>query len=229
MTGKQRRRRDDKPSLAIVVSYVPLLVDRPGFCSSPDDPEFARVLRLMESCPDGHVDGCLWMMDGGHAVPVFIMKRAREIADHLRAWSEGNPGDWFRLCFAESRGRYVAVLFPDLDRSVRRFQETYRILTGKTLKLDQYRVLHVPLGFVSGREHIFPQVRCQIANRTMLGFVDSSAVDRNAPLETDPAAIDMVGPFQVCWDCKPFGMDISGMVEERVAEAEVDEETRKGR
>lgn len=221
--GKRRRRREDKPSLAIVISYVPLLVDRPGFFSTPDDPELARIFRRMESCPDGHVDGCLWMMESGHAVPVFIMDRAHEIADHLRIWAEDKPGDWFRLCLAESRGRYAAVLFPDLNRSVRRFQETYRILTGRTLKADQYRVLHVPLGFVSGPEHMFFQVRHQIAERTMIGFVDSSAVDRNAPLETDPVAIEVVGPFHVCWDQRPFGTDIGDMVQERISDAESSE------
>jgi hypothetical protein len=115
------------------------------------------------------------------------------------------------------------MLFPDLDRSVRRFQETYQILTGKTVKADEYRVMHIPLGFVSGSKHIFDQVRSRIAEPTMLGFIESSQIDRSNPLATDPASIEMVGPFQVCWDQKPFGTNISSLVEERIREAEFDE------
>ena len=220
---RRRRRQIDRHSVAVVVSYVPLLVDRPGFCIKPDDPRFTNLLKKMDECPSGHVDGCLWVTEGQHAVPVFIVERACEIASHLQMWSEGKPGDWFRLCFAESRGRYAAMLFPDLDRSVKRFQETYQILTGKTVNADEYRVMHVPLGFVSGPKHIFDQVRNRIAEQTMLGFIDSSNVNPNDPLATDPAGIEMVGPFHVCWDQKPFGTDINSLVEERIREAEFDE------
>jgi hypothetical protein len=220
---RRRRRHIDRHSVAVVVSYVPLLVDRPSSWTKPDDPRFTSILKKMDECPSGHVDGCLWVTEGQHAVPVFIVERAREIAGHLQMWSEGKPGDWFRLCFAESRGRYTAVLFPDLDRSVRRFQETYQILTGKTVKADEYRVMHIPLGFVSGSKHIFDQVRSRIAEPTMLGFIDTSEVNPSDPLTTNLKDIEMVGPFQVCWDQKPFGTNISSLVEERIREAEFDE------
>jgi hypothetical protein len=224
MTKKRKRRRqNDRHSVAVVVSYVPLLVDRPVFCTEPDDPELTRLLRTMDECSSGHVDACLWITDGEHVVPVFALEKAYEVASHLRMWSEGKPGDWFRLCFAESRGRYTAVLFPDLDHSVRRFQETYQVLTGKTVKADEYRVMHVPLGFVSGRKHIFTQVRSRIAEQTMLGFIDSSRVDQDNALAIDPGSIEMVGPFRVCWDQKPFGTDICGLVEERIREAGSDD------
>ena len=176
MTKKRKRRRqNDRHSVAVVVSYVPLLVDRPVFCTEPDDPELTRLLRTMDECSSGHVDACLWITDGEHVVPVFALEKASEVASHLRMWSEGKPGDWFRLCFAESRGRYTAVLFPDLDRSVRRFQETYRILTGKTVEADEYRVMHVPLGFVSGSKHIFDQVR----NRMSIVLTSSFSLFRH--------------------------------------------------
>jgi hypothetical protein len=195
-------------------------VDHPVFYTKPDDPELTRLLRTMDECSSGHVDACLWITNGQHVVPVFALEKACEVASHLRMWSEDKPGDWFRLCFTEDHGRYAAMLFPDLDRSVKRFQETYRILTGKTVEADEYRVMHVPLGFVSGRKHIFTQVRSRIAEQTMLGFIDSSRVDPVKPLATDPATIEMVGPFQVCWDQRPYGTDITDLFEERINDAE---------
>jgi hypothetical protein len=163
------------------------------------------------------------MTNGQHVVPVFILDRACEIASHLQTWSEGKPGEWFRLCFTESHGRYAVVLSPDLNRSVERFRETYRILTGGTLEAEKCQIIHVPLCFVSGREHVFEQVRGRIAEQTMLGFIDASNVKPSDRLAIGAESINLVGPFQVCWDQKPFGTVIGSLIEERIGDAESDE------
>jgi hypothetical protein len=40
------------------------------------------------------------MAEGGGVFPVFVMPQAHAVAEHLLAWAEDRPGDWFALCFA---------------------------------------------------------------------------------------------------------------------------------
>jgi hypothetical protein len=75
-----------------------------------------------DRCPSGLADACLWMAEGSGVLPVFVLPHAHAVAEHLLAWAEGRPGDWFALCFAERESRYVAALFRNLPGSVERFE-----------------------------------------------------------------------------------------------------------
>src|SRR5262245_48699565 len=112
----------DGPKKVIVVSYVPLLTGEPGRVLSVGDKEFRRLMAEADRCPSGLADACLWMADNGGVFPVFVLPQADAIADHLLAWAEDRPGDWFALCYAERNSRYVAALVPNLVRSVERFE-----------------------------------------------------------------------------------------------------------
>ena len=76
---------------------------------------------------------------------------------------------------------------------------------------------------------MFGEVRSQIPAKTMLGFVDADDVNRGNPLGADPDKIKTVGPFEVCWDCNPFGMDISGSVAEQITSATRSRKRRRRR
>jgi hypothetical protein len=101
------------PRKAVVVSYVLLLSGEPGRVLSVGDGEFQRLMAEADRGPGGLADACLWMAKGGGVFPVFVLPQAHAIAEHLLAWAENRPGDWFALCFAQRQGRYVAALFPN--------------------------------------------------------------------------------------------------------------------
>jgi hypothetical protein len=122
----------------VVVSYIPLLAGESGRVLSVGDKEFTRLMAEADRCPSGLTDACLWMAEGSGVFPVFVMPQAHAIADHLLAWAEDRPGDWFILCFAQRQGRYVAVLFPNLPGSVVRFEAAYFANHGEPSKAPSH-------------------------------------------------------------------------------------------
>ena len=207
---------NNTPARVMIVSYVPLLTGEPGRTMSVDDPELAGLLRQADECPGGHIEACLWAADGEHATPVFVMDQAHAIADHLSEWADDKPGEWFAICFAEREGRYTAILFPNINASIARFKVASIVHYEEIVTAKDYQVLFRPPCFVSGPQHIFGHVRCRIPEQLSVGFLDKQAVDRDNPLDVNPEAIKKVGPFKVCWDCKPFDVDITGLVDEQI-------------
>ena len=223
MPAKSKRSGgEQKLGTAIVVSYVPLLQPDAFFAcrvSDCDNSELMDRLREVDRCPDGHVDGCLWLAEGDAVVPVFIMDKALAIADHLLTWSEQKPDEWFALCFVERGDRYAAILFPNLDKSFRRFQVGWLDRFEEVVTPDRCNIIFRHLHFVSNPGHLFGTVRSRIPSRTMLGFVDTADVDRQNPCGTESDRVKMLGPFPVCWDGKPFGFDIGSIVDDLFAPA----------
>jgi hypothetical protein len=213
----------DGPNSVVVVSYVPLLTGEPGRVLSVGDEEFNRLMAEADSLPSGLADACLWMADNGGVFPVFVLPQAHAIADHVLAWAENQPGDWFALCFAERRGRYVATLFPNLVGSVDRFEAAHLVRYGDVSKAAGYELVFRPIAFVSNPRHTFGRVKALIGSTTMVGFMEPSDFTPAAPASMDLTRIHRVGPFRVCWDAKPFGFDIDTIVEQLVASDEQSE------
>jgi len=138
---------------------------------------------------------------------------AVEIAGHLSEWSEDKPGEWFALCFAERQGRYTAILFPNINQSIARFKVARIARYEEIVTAKDYQVLFRPLCFVAAPRHMFSQVRCRIPDWASVGFLDTYDVDLGKPHDIDPERIKMVGPFKVYWDCRPFDVDITGLVD----------------
>ena len=202
-----------KPTSAVVVSYVPLLAQ--SFLAGEwPSTELTDRLHEIDQCPDGHVDGCLWLAEGERVVPVFIMERAHAIADHILMWSEQRPEEWFTLCFCEREKHYATVLFPNIQNSVVRFRLNWLQQFEEFITPEQFHVIFRYLHFASGPQHVFHRVRSRIADRNMLGFIDTSDVNPQKPSDVNPACIKTLGPFQVSWDCKSFGMNISDFMDE---------------
>jgi hypothetical protein len=211
-----------RPKRAVVVSYVPLLTGEPGQVMDADDPEFHRRLLEIDRGSDGHVDACLWMANAEGVFPTFVLKDAHAVADHLLSWAEGRPAEWFALCIAEARGRYVAGLFPNVAGSVQRFELAHLIAHRDTSNADDYEIVFRPLTFVSGLNHTLHRVEAMIPMTTMVGFVEPNQFDPQAPERFAADAIRLVGPFPVCRDSQPFGFSVSGMLEELIREAEAE-------
>jgi hypothetical protein len=155
---------------------------------------------------------CLWMADNGGVFPVFVLPKAHAIADHMVAWAEDRPGDWFALCFAERQGRYAAVLFPNVVASVERFEAAHFASCGQRLRVTALDWLFRPISFVSGVRHAFKRVKKLIGSPSMVGFMEPGDFDPAVPASLDLDRIRRVGPFPVCWDARPFGFDIEAVL-----------------
>jgi hypothetical protein len=213
----------DDPKNVVVISYVPLLAGEPGRVLSVGDEEFNRLMAEADRCPSGLADACLGVADNGGVFPAFVLPQAHAIAEHLLAWAEGRPGDWFALCFAQRRGRYVAALFPNLVGSVDRFEAAHLVRNGQPSKAAGYELLFRPIAFVSGVHHTFKRVKKLIAGQSVVGFMEPCDFDPTTPSSLKPERILQVGPFMVCWDAKPFGMSIEAVLSQLVASASAPE------
>jgi len=173
-------------------------------------------MREVERCPSGLADACLWIADNGGVFPVFVLPQAHAIAEHLVAWAEHRPGEWFSLCFAERGSRYVATLFPNIVRSVERFEAAHLVSLGDVSNAEQYELIFRPVALVSPSRHTFGQVRGMIGNRSLVGFLETADFDPARPLPLYLERIKRVGPFSTCWGCRPFGFDINQVVDRLV-------------
>lgn len=172
-----------------------------------------------DRCPTGLADACLWIADNGGIFPVLILPQAHAIADHLVAWAEHRPGEWFALCFAERQGRYVVTLFPRLAWSVERFEAAHFVHHGDLSNAEGYELLCRPLALVSGPAHTFGRIKKLIADPCYLGFLEPDDFDPATPPSLDLDHIRRLGPFPVCWNEKPFGYDIKPITEKLVRDA----------
>jgi hypothetical protein len=143
---------------------------------------------------------------------VFVMPQAQAVADHLLAWAEGRPADWFMLCFAQRQGRYVAALFPNLPGSVERFEAAHFASHGELSRAAGYELLFRPIAFMSGVRHTFKKVKKLIASPSLVGFMEPSDFDPAKPSSLNLERIRRIGPFKVCWNARPFGMSIEAVL-----------------
>ena len=150
---------------------------------------------------------------------MFVIPQAHSIADHLMAWAENRPVDWFILSFAQRQDRYVAVLFPNLSGSVERFEAAYFANHGEPSRAAWYDLLFRPIAFVSGVRHTFEKVKKLIGNPSMVGFMEPSDFDPAKPSSLNLERIRRVGPFKVSWNARPFGMSIEAVLGQLVASA----------
>lgn len=207
----------DRLGRLTLLSYVPLLVGEPGRAMAAGSPELAAVLAEVEECPTGQAEACMWFRNhlGVHAV--FVLPQASAIADHLRAWSDGQPTYWFELCLAERDGRYAAFLVPDVAASVERFRAGCVVARDRLPDADEYDLIFRPLSFVSGPDHTFGQVRDSVANPALLGLLEPTAFDPTDSGSLDENRIRWLGPFAVCRNGRPFGLPTDGLLRDLFA------------
>jgi len=215
----------DKKS-CVLVSYMPLLMPE-GPLANIDILETMSD-KTYEDFSDSlgdntHVEACLWTLDDklGSATPVFVIKDAHAIAEHLEEWAEENVDKWFRLVFAENDGKYLVTLWPNLDESVARYKLRYLMEREEFLEDIEYRLFFQPLRFVSGISNMFVNVKSKIGSKASVGFLDASHLDPNDPGNINPDNIKEVGPFDTNFDRRPFNYDISSYIDDQFDDAEV--------
>lgn len=165
----------------IVISYVPLFYTPPTtFVDVISENNLEKLKPIIDKIEniDNAAEGVGWTHT---AEPIFIMDDAEEIARHIEYWSEGMPKDWFTVNWMEKDDKYAIVLMPDLNKSVKRHREIWKIQTGTNLpKNTSHKILFKPIIFISGSNQTFKQIKDKIPKRVRVGFSSDKT------LSTDP-------------------------------------------
>jgi hypothetical protein len=207
----------EKPSNIILISYMPLLMPE-GPLSDINILETMSdqtMEELENSLGDGaHVEACLWTSDKElkSPTPVFVMENAHAVAEHLEEWSENNVDKWFKLTFVEKDGKYIVILWPNLDESSARFKVRYLIEKEDFLEDAKFTHFFQPLFFISGTNNTFTDIKSKIGSKASIGFLDFKNLNVDDPLSIDSDNIKEVGPFDTNFDKFPFGYDISAFI-----------------
>jgi hypothetical protein len=190
----------------VLISYVPLLVGDPMQLIPPE--RTAELMEGLDQLPSGAAEACLWFKhnvksDTDYEMrPVFLMKDADNIVEHLKMWAEGKPTEWFHFHLRQKNKRYAFALMPDFDRSISRHSIAFQMRTGYPVpKNTRWTFVFRAIHFTSGPENMFLPDRQRLADPTEVGFLDISKVD---PLnldesiqKLDDAEVKWLGPFKL--------------------------------
>ena len=213
----------DREKLCLLVSYVPLLTPKGSLkhiLETVSDQTYKDFENSMDDIPG--VEGCLWTLDDEYelATPVFIMKNAHAIAEHLEEWAENAVDKWFKLVFTENDEKYSVTLWPNLEESVARFKLRYLMEKEEFVEDFKFQIFFHPLNFVSGmKNNMFTNIKPKIGPKTSVGFLDIGDFDPADPGSIDSDDIKKVGPFSTNFDGHPFGSDMSSYVNHQIEDA----------
>lgn len=174
----------------VIVSYVPLLFGEGGekidISTSDKINEFASELMKHDY---GQVDACLWAANtDGTISPVFVMPRAKEIAQHLSMWAEDQPQEWFEVCLLDKVDTYFIILWPDLEKSKERHIYNWMIKNQEIVieKNTEFSFIVKPLYFRSGNRGTLDKVLELVKDMSdiSIGFLDKEDFNMSDPLST---------------------------------------------
>jgi hypothetical protein len=184
----------------VLISYIPLLMGEAGqtFDFSPAHTGKALV-KFLDAHPNGSAEACIWLIKDGKPFPVFMIPHMNDVVDHLQAWSEDKPREWFDLKVSALENVYAIALAPDLERSIKRWRLAYQLRVGYPPPKDiDFNILFKPLHFVSKRGNTtFAKIKDQIGETLQVGFIDSKDVNRKDPSQIKEEDIRTLGPFTV--------------------------------
>lgn len=167
----------------LLIGYVPLLYGDPTDVTMSPDPEDTKrfIKQLPEEYPIKGKKAVIWAMgDDGFPYPIMAMRDAQKVADHLMAWSEGKPEEFFYLSMAFGKELYTVMLHPNITRSIERHKQLRQHLGMEINKDDEYQVFYTPLEVtVPGSDR-----GLKFNNPSKVGLVDIRDVDPdlNPPL-----------------------------------------------
>lgn len=184
----------------LFVSYWPLYGTQSDRQTAPSDPQ-ELIEHLKADFPDGKVEGCTWMFwppgQQGVLTPVFIVPDAHRIADHLVAWSENDPSQWFELNVVNHQGGYAVLLMPEVEKSVKRWKARQHADDDEDIAEATFYAVFRPLRFFNtAPSHLWPDIYASLPRSMMLGFLDAKDACWDDPRSTDCERIRFVGPFR---------------------------------
>jgi len=160
----------------IVISYVPLLYKEAG--NLYRDNMIEEIAKEVDQSNSGRADGVAWTFEDGKSSPTLIMNKATEIAQHLKAWAENNPSEWFTFHYMKENGKYAIVLMPNIRASVERHGKTMKDLVGVDYNNPNVSVVFRPIHFVSTGVEAFSQAEGDIGEEITVYAVDTDIVNK---------------------------------------------------
>lgn len=187
----------------VLLSYIPLLMAEGGeeFNLADIPKEFSDNLGNCGST----INACIWIGgEDGKPMPVFIVKKAKEIVEHMSMWTENDIAGWFKLYFREIGGKYGIVLFPNINKSIERYKQAYLHHHGEFFPENKRigNVVTRPLTFISSKEHIFGRVKENIGTHTKVGFLERGLkqnLSNFSAADLNINDVHMIGPIEVKW------------------------------
>ena len=166
--------------IAVCVSYWPLLQAQAG---STMPFSKASVESLLRSIVIPDICGCAWISTDHGPEPILIIERkAKQITEHLLNWCDHKPSDWFSLHLVRHRRSYALAVWPDIEKSIRRFRVAYLVKNEKLLPPSiTIHVIFKPLSFISGANPDCLELFDQLGAETRVGLTD--AVNQNIDIE----------------------------------------------
>lgn len=195
----------------LVLSYFPLLVGDPTkVIDMKNISAFEELQKSLSSYEElGNASACLWCRYESRIVPVFAMKKARQIAEHIRFWSQESgvgsgidhgPSSWFKLAVVKEGGRFSLLLFPNIELSIKRFKTLHGLPAD--LGEDKLVVLFKPLVFISNGPGMLSKAK--FVKESYVGFIDPDEAfigdPKNPQLNPDAQDPVFLGPFPVVFD-----------------------------
>jgi len=196
--------KPDTKLTTIVFSYIPFLSGTPGAVIDPN--KLHDIGEMIDSLPSGEALGCVWLRsrtDPNKVSPVLLYNNVKGLLEHLFAWCEDKPLDWFDLHLRESQGKYIFALVPKVEKSVERHRIAYQLMNGYPLPKDiNTKIMFKPLFMVNGdNSNVFNEHRDKISDTLEIGFLDMSRIDMNNPAksmqEIEDSEIKWLGQFKL--------------------------------
>lgn len=181
----------------LLIGYWPLLNYSKFAMGAEYNPDgVVRLLAEAESIIPG-IQGVLWLQcDDGQLMPVFIMERAREVAEHLIAWVDGD-NDRFSLHIEERGGSYGLVLIPSVEKSIARWKLAHLMSHEEFVTDKDFTVYYHTLGVFCPSSTGYQAVRGRLGEKCPVGFIDVSVVDMANPQNSDFESVVRTGPFRI--------------------------------
>jgi hypothetical protein len=215
-----------KKQTHVIVSYNPLLWGDPGKMydsdkgqQTEDGVKYVSDLLSKSEKISSNAEACLWAQYPANCcAPIFVIERAKEIAQHLMQWTEGLPTEWFDLGIFERSGRYFVMLHPRIERSVERYKDNWFQMHNELL-IDanvDYRIIYRPILFESQELGNFVKAKELIgsAEELYVGFLDVQDLDPAKPLETKNQPM-MIGQIRLCWKHEIMEEHIDSVLKDR--------------
>jgi len=227
------------PEKYIVVSYVPLLTATKRILKTPSEqytPEHATEIAeeiggTLEDTPSVHVKACLWLQtsedEAPEFCPVFLIDNATEVVDHLLYWCENDVAAWFYLYLEKiDNERYIALLFPNLSKSIERFKLACMAYADFVPQSDaDYSLVFKPLEFLSQGATMFDSVQGHLGDELKIGFLNTDEFDQSHP-ETCLDKVRYIGPIRRIRRAEEEGKNsyIIPYIEKRLKEIEEEDD-----
>jgi len=181
-----------------IFSYFPLLTGMPNTVFGENVKERTEeIMKSIDDLPSGTALGCIWAVeDDGTVNAILIMDQATEIAEHLIAWAEGEPEQWFTLNTFEKGDGFGVALIPNIKKSSERWKMAFQLRYGYPPPSGKENILFQPLSSTSRSKTAFVQASKFFSGDVHVGLLDSSKVDRNN-LQLDLDQVEWIGDFGI--------------------------------